>query len=337
MKRKKALPAVYLLLSISLIFQPARTEEEDGAGRIHSPAEIYKIMEESNLVYTFTYYGGQEEEKELTSILPGRFRVSEDSAAVNKVLLEYDYSPVVEEFILKGDSLRSMNKYADAVACYINAWDQGGRYYHPALIKTGNCYFAQGLYDSAAVYFRRAIEGNFMSYQAHWFLSDCYFYLDRVEDAYRELLTAHLLNINHDMLFNQLKKLRTRMERPWKDWGINPRYEIKEKEGKIVISAPPEWLAYAMVKAVWRYEPGYSDSMSGSTEGTPTASTLEEREAMAAHLAVNPDDRLDRIIRDGYADEMLIYEIIAREYPILLALIDDDTFSKIIEYVDRYH
>jgi tetratricopeptide (TPR) repeat protein len=336
MSYRKCVILLCSLLGITLICQRGLSEEKTGDSTLHTTAEIIRIMEESELVYTFAYYGGEDSDDDPLVLPPGRYRVERDSTGM-KVMMEYEYSPVVMSHIRRGDSLFSLVKYSGAEAQYRKAWESGNGYYHPALICIGNCHFAVGLYDSAAVYFKKVIGSNFMSYQAHWFLSDSYFYLDRVEEAYRELLTAHLLNINHVSLFRHLKKLRKMMGRPWKEWVIKPRYQITEKDGMIVISAEEEWLGYAMVKAVWRYEPGYMQSMSGYETEQVITSTMEEREALLAYLATSQDERITGIIEDGFVDEMIYYEIIAREHPVTLVMLEDETFSRIIEYVDTYH
>ncbi|MBD3179303.1 MAG: hypothetical protein GF417_06720 [Candidatus Latescibacteria bacterium] len=324
------------LLSVALTCKRGFSEEETGDSDLHTPAEIIRIMEESELIYTIAYYGGEDSDDDSLVLQPGRYRVEGDSSGM-KVMMEYEYSPVVMGHISRGDSLFSLGKYSEAEAQYHKAWASGNGSYHPALICIGNCHYAVGRYDSAAVYFKEVIGGNFMSYQAHWFLSDSYFYLDRIEEAYRELLTAHLLNINHDSLFRKLKELRKIMGRPWKDWVIQPRYRITEKDGKIVISAEEKWMGYAMVKAVWRYEPGYRQSMIGHEMDQVLTSTLEEREALLAYLATSQDERITGIIEDGFVDEMLIYEIIARKYPVILVIAENDDFSRVMEYVNKYH
>ena len=65
---------------------------------------------------------------------------------------------------------------------------------------------------------------------------------------------------------------------------------------------------------------------------------LEEKEALASLLAGKGDFKnIEKIVKDGFINEMLMYEVAAPKALQILPLLPRDSFLKVVEYVGRYH
>jgi len=48
-------------------------------------------------------------------------------------------------------------------------------------------------------------------------------------------------------------------------------------------------------------------------------------------------EKVNKIIKDGYFQEMLWYEILSKKYPTAVLLLPNKFLSTIVEYVNKYH
>jgi tetratricopeptide (TPR) repeat protein len=135
--------------------------------------------------------------------------------------------------------------------------------YFFALTLIGDCFYNLGDYENAIFYFDKAMARNFIDYDAHWFKADALKNLGDMDGALREITIAHLLNVNHESLNMVLRRYREIIGRPWKEMNFEPWYELEISGDSVFVKADPGWLGYASVKALWKYEPGYAESMIG--------------------------------------------------------------------------
>jgi tetratricopeptide (TPR) repeat protein len=202
----------------------------------------------------------------------------------------------------------------------------------------GDTYFRQGNYEKAQIHFEAAIKRNFIDYQAHWFFADMLWKMNERERAVAEITTAHLLNINHSEIKATLLKYRAALNRPWKDWEFNPQYVLNQDGDKVMISVEKDWLGYALVKALWKYEQGYAKNMVGQDYENLVVCFEEEKEAIVSLLAGTESFRdLKAIVEQGFVDEMIIYEILACKDPGSVLLLPQETFARLVDYANRYH
>lgn len=100
----------------------------------------------------------------------------------------------------------------------------------PSFVQTktlmGDVFFLRGKYDSAITLYREVIEANPADYQTHWFLSNALAKVGDSSEALRQLTIAHILNVYHNLLKEDLVDYRARIGKPWKEWEFKPRYEI---------------------------------------------------------------------------------------------------------------
>jgi len=210
--------------------------------------------------------------------------------------------------------------------------------YSSAYTYIGDAYYLLGDYSQARTNFEEAIKCNFIDYQAHWFLADALQQLGDSESAVKEITIAHLLNVNHPDIVNKLKQLRDIVNRPWKEWEFNPQYSLDNSNDTIFIKANPDWTIYALVKAIWKFEPGYAEKMVGPDRKNDIVIIPEEKEAIVGLVSGNEHfENIREIIEDGFFMEFVYYEIYAPIAPESMDLMPRDTFNRIIEYINRYH
>lgn len=329
---KKSVLTVFPFLLFPLLVTEAVAQS-----KIHSPAEILKIMNESKLTYELDVdYKPSDSTLADTPVLSNQLAVKEDKNG-NLTLEMYSLSKDANELLATAEAAFQDGKLQQARMLYSRLYDIDPNYHH-ALTLIGDTYYAEGKYDSAKSFFLNAINRNFADYNAWWFLSDTYSKLGMSDSALHCITVAHLLNVNHQNLRKALRKHRKEADLDWKEWVLVPQFSLSQQGNSYKISSTQEWLTYAMVKALWKFEPGYFEQMRGRPRSpSDLTSTLEEKEALLAYIAGAERKDLANIIEEGYADELVLYELISRRAPSTLLILPRATFFRVAEYVQKYH
>ena len=218
-------------------------------GQIHSPEELFKILEESEISYAL------ESDEDIE---PAGFEANQLSTNLVKVIKNGE--EILTSFTLNDEAAEI---WEEAEQSFAKAeFEQAIELYHqvlvadPAFTKAyttiGNAYFNLEQYDSARFYLQKSIDNNFVDYQAHWFLASTEQKTGNDEKALREITIAHILNPGHTVLKRTLKLYRKRMDRPWDEWSIEPAFDlIEESEDEVRVRFANGWMMYALVKALW--------------------------------------------------------------------------------------
>ena len=102
-----------------------------------------------------------------------------------------------------------------------------------------------------------------------------------------------------------------------------------------MIEFDKDWLSYALVNAVWEYEPGYAESMGGST-------FLRAKEAIVntyltydkKQLKSSPAMRMFKIALDNHAvDVYLFYEYFLPRDPSMALFQSEETIEEVADYI----
>lgn len=103
-----------------------------------------------------------------------------------------------------------------------------------------------------------------------------------------------------------------------------------------------KWVGYGMCKALWKCEPGYSESMG---ERVGNYSILEDRECLISLLvALTPMQKLKlkmtpelQILREAadnkVFDEYLLYDVVLPKMPSVAYQLPEKTISDIKDYI----
>lgn len=298
------------------------------------PDQILRIMEESSLAYIIQAPAESETvpEKQRGVLVPGLVLRHRDGKVS---IASQSRSPALALRMRDAENRFRQSDFEGAIDIYEEILKSDPTYFQ-ALTLIGDAYFAMGRLETARRYLEQAIDSNFIDYQAHWFLADTLWSLGLRELALEEIVVAHLLNVNHEMVKDKMIAFHRQMGQDWKDWTYEPRVQLRKNGNTVTIGCRPEWIGYCLVKAVWKYEPGYAESRGKQSEAFYFE--LEEKEALAALLAHNDAlSNIRSIVADGFTDAFLLYELAAREHPLAVLLLPPEEFLRLKTYVVRYH
>ncbi len=312
------------------------SRRDTGNAHIHQPEEILEIMKKSKLVYHMESLKGHVSPIYSTEVLEDQLYI--ENTKKGGEFKRYILSKKAKEVMEAAEVNFRRGKYADAIRQYLIVKDLEPKYGHIDTL-IGDAYFKQEDYKNAENYFRQAIETNYINYQAHWFLADTLWHRGEKEAAVDEMTLAHILNINHPIIKDGLKHYRERVNRPWKEWVFDPKYILSEEKDGVRIKANAAWRGYAMVKAIWKYEPGYAEKALGEKYEPLLFCSLEETEAlgMFAIIGGGLNELVGDIILDRFINELMYYEIAARRDPHALPGLTKKEIKRVAYYVDKYH
>ena len=331
--------SVLILASVCNLLAQADGEEVVVDGSTHSFDELLKIADISTVKYNLTADGNYEElantddRRVLNNLL---FVVQTDDGPA---LATPDLGDSTLALFQSGEDAYAFRQYDEALKYYHLAYDSDSGFTH-VLAMIGDVHYLEGRYDSAVVYYERGLAVNPASYSFHWFLSNALWELGDTARSVRELTLGHLLNRNHLAMYGLLQHRRSEIGRPWKNWWKEPLVRISEDDAGVLVELEPKWVGYALVKAIWAYEPGYADKMLATCEETVLCRHLREgREALIA-LATGDtgmEEQLVSIIEAGDADLAILYELLSRETPEFLLILAPETINALVYYIDTYH
>ena len=304
--------------------------------KLHTPAQILKIMEQSKLTYTIDILDKKIARHDRDStVLHNQYYIVNNNGKLE--LFEYTLNEKARNILEKAEQEFKEGNYQKALLFYKELYNMRPDYAY-GLTLIGDAFFYLDQPDSAETYFLKAIAINPIDYTAHWFLADTYWKKGMGLEAINYITMAHLLNKNNPRLLGKLKYYRKQIQDPWEDWAFEPQYLLSSEGHKIHVEVNPDWMGYGLVKAVWKYEPGYAKSMVGLEPDEYTYNLTEEAEAVSALIIANPKmKRFEKIISDGYFEEFFYYEIIAVASPEALLVIPREKLERIAEYVSRFH
>jgi hypothetical protein len=139
-------------------------------------------------------------------------------------------------------------------------------------------------------------------------------------------------------MFNGIYKLN---KVNYTDWYLDPLFSLstdydEDREKDIVeIKFHEDWLAYALVYAVWKYEPGYAESMNNNE-------MLKEKEALFCTYAGYNKKKLKKSLplrmfemaaHEGVVDPYIIYDGFLPYNPSIALYLDKGDIEVIADYV----
>jgi tetratricopeptide (TPR) repeat protein len=351
---RRARPGIPCLLPIGLVLscflgvgyalpeepqtKPGDTGAPQSRPALHTFAEIMKIMEDSKLTYEL---GSDEDLPPPPATEPPKGLWDQawlmEKGDGGYSLTSFTLSDPARQKLAEAEKAYEAKDYDLALKGYEEVRKLQPDY-HKILTLIGDVYYSKEGYETARSYYEEAIQKNFADYQAHWFLADALWKLGDKKAAIRQITIAHLLNVGHANIKKAMLGYRDKTGHPWKDWQFSPRYSLEQDGKKVKIRCPLEWLTYASVKAVWKYEPGYAERMAGPDYAKQLLVDEEEKEALVAYLSQDkPLPIVSTILDEGFINEFLYYEILAPKAPTAMVMFPRESFMRIVEYIDRYH
>lgn len=326
---RKAIPCLVLIifLGTSLLGQ-----------KIHTPAEIFTILEKSTISYSLSTL-----EKEI--LPPDRsenlnyndFYREETKDKIST--LQYHLSKEVTADFDKAEKYFQDHEPALARGMYQQALAKDSMCYK-ALTYIGQMYEMEKNHEKAIEWYQKAIDKNYIDYMSHWFIADVYSAIGEKDKAVEEVTIAWILNRNNPRIQKAVQRIYDLKKIKFPTWTFTPQMEIDSVgENKVEIKFQTEWLGWAMVKALWRYEPEYRESM-GFKEGI--LSTTQEKEAILSlltsikkkQLKKHPELKmLRKALDEKMIDEFIFFEIFLPEYPSIAFQLPQKFILSIKDYV----
>lgn len=327
MKKTTFIVFSLLLFSIQLYSQ-----------KVHSPAEIYKMMIDSKIRYGVSDLKDVIECKDYSTNLNSNFyyQVFKDNKIlVNSYPTNNSYYKRAEDvFLSNPDSalyLYGLAYYADTS-------------YYIALTNLGQMYERKGNVKKAMEYYKQAISKNHIDYMAHWFLADGYFATGDLPKAIDEITVAFILNRNNPRLKSAFERIYKQAKIKFEDWYFNPQIRLtKTPDQSVKLELGKHWMGYGMTKAFWEFEPGYQQSM-GVDSGR--ISILEYRECLLCQYIGQQGNKvqfkklpelkaLNKAIEHKLLDEYILFELILPEHPDVAYRLPKQTIESIKNYIQK--
>lgn len=306
--------------------------------KIHTPAEIFEIMEKSPVSYELNVLDKEILPKDRSDNLNYNhyYRVTYEGTIST---YKYEIDSIVQTYLKKAEEYFHAKKFSLAREKYLEALRADSSYYE-VMTYIGQTYGIEGDFDKAIEWYNKTISMNYIDYMAHWFLADAYKRKGNIDKAVDEITIAMILNRNNPRIKKSLNDIYELKKFKTVDWSFNPQMKIDSIGiNKVRISFDSNWLGYAMVKALWKYEPGYKESM-GVSEGS--FSTIEEKESFVSlmtsfdkkKLKKHPEFKALKLSLDkNMIDEFIFYEIVLPEHPFVAYQLPEEFIISIKDYV----
>ena len=230
---------------------------------ILTPAQIIQIMNDSPIVYNLNAkdFGATDfSDKVLPHIF---FRVEQDSSySIETYELEEGDAT---EFFNKAEEQFGYHNFSGARKYYLKALEINPNLYN-VMVYVGDTYFHEKDYRQAKQWYEKAVKANYIDYLAHWGLAHTCMYTGEQKRALKEITIAKVLNRNNQNINGLLNAIYKYNKVTYVDWYLDPKYRLtrdydEDREKDIVtIEFSEDWLIFALVNAIRKYEPDYATS-----------------------------------------------------------------------------
>jgi len=319
----------------------------------------YKIMEESKEHYYMENVGAIVDSIPVSDFVnvyfPQKLQhahypkiISIGDSLIKYSLFKFDPSALKlvnegEKYYLKFNYEKARRLFKKAIAisdsCYI------------AYIYIGDTYALSGKPSKALKYYNKAYSINPNDYKIPLSQGRAYKMMKKYNEALEKFIDALVLLPRNEDVLSELSSLAKVMNFKLVDNSFHPQALVLKKDDgvHIYVGDNPNWLFYAVVKAVWLGENYYGDSLTAKDSGLPTWSTQEEWEALVYMIEnyvsmrkendVEDDaylDKLARIMDDDLLTGFILYEIGSRLFPDIVLQTPMAARKEVRGYINKY-
>ena len=239
----------------------------------------------------------------------------------------------------KAENYFGSHQYAKARDAYTLALQQDTKLYS-AMTYIAQTYGIEKNWDKAELWYKKAIEANYIDFLAHWMLADVYKVKGQKEKALEEISIAKVLNRNNPRLEALRKEIYGLNGLNIKNWTFNPQVRISRDSvtGNVNMVADSIWAIYASVQAAWLYEPKYKERAKKSVMPETMfreclMGLLPFMENKSLKDSVEVLKRLDKVLTADKLEEFIFYEIILPDNPALIFYLDKKQIESLKDYV----
>ena len=299
--------------------------------------EAMEIIKESKTLYSLKYL-----DKPIP--VPDRSRLINYPVYREKKGDSYDVKAIkatgeAKKLLDKAENYFGSHQYAKARDAYTLALQEDPKLYS-AITYIGQTYGIEKNWDKAELWYKKAIEANYVDFLAHWLLADVYKIKGQKEKALDEISIAKVLNRNNPRLEALLKEIYGLNGLNIKNWTFNPQVRMSRDSvtGNVNIVADSIWSYYAFVQAAWFYEPVYKAK--AKKYSMPQAMY---RECLMGFLpfigdkalvdSVDVLKRLVKVIEADKLDEFVFYDMLLLDYPTASFQLDKKQIEGLKDYL----
>ncbi len=299
--------------------------------------EAMEIIKESKTLYSLKYL-----DKPIP--VPDRSRLINYPVYREKNGDSYDMKAIkatgeAKKLLDKAENYFGSHQYAKARDAYTLALQEDPKLYS-AITYIGQTYGIEKNWDKAELWYKKAIEANYVDFLAHWLLADVYKIKGQKEKALDEISIAKVLNRNNPRLEALRKEIYGLNGLNIKNWTFNPQVRMSRDSvtGNVNIVADSIWSYYAFVQAAWFYEPVYKAK--ANKYSMPQAMY---RECLMGFLpfigdkalvdSVDVLKRLVKVIEADKLDEFVFYDMLLLDYPTASFQLDKKQIEGLKDYL----
>ena len=299
--------------------------------------EAMEIIKESKTLYSLKYL-----DKPIP--VPDRSRLINYPVYREKKGDGYDVKAIkatgeAKKLLDKAENYFGSHQYAKARDAYTLALQEDPKLYS-AITYIGQTYGIEKNWDKAELWYKKAIEANYVDFLAHWLLADVYKIKGQKEKALDEISIAKVLNRNNPRLEALRKEIYGLNGLNIKNWTFNPQVRMSRDSvtGNVNIVADSIWSYYAFVQAAWFYEPVYKAK--AKKYSMPQAMY---RECLMGFLpfigdkalvdSVDVLKRLVKVIEADKLDEFVFYDMLLLDYPTASFQLDKKQIEGLKDYL----
>ena len=266
-------------------------------------------------------------------------QVYREKTADGYVLKSFEPKGEAKKLFDKAESYFGLHQYAKARDAYTLALQEDPKLYS-AITYIGQTYGIEENWDKAELWYKKAIEANYVDFLAHWLLADVYKIKGQKEKALDEISIAKVLNRNNPRLEALRKEIYGLNGLNIKNWTFNPQVRMSRDSvtGNVNIVADSIWSYYAFVQAAWFYEPVYKAK--AKKYSMPQAMY---RECLMGFLpfigdkalvdSVDVLKRLVKVIEADKLDEFVFYDMLLLDYPTASFQLDKKQIEGLKDYL----
>ncbi len=332
--------------------------DEQKNGKISAPADILTRIEKSPTAF---------EVREIGELDVSRGRLTEELwrplgkyGDLPKIVRKKDGSISLQRWpapnasakkeMALGETAYQAKNFADASMHYRKAAQLEPSYYLAYAYLGDALLFGDEDLEGALAQYEKAIALNPDDYRLYFFRSTVHRKLQHGAQSIADLRHALMLKPHNEVLLNMVRNSRGASGLRAEPDVFVPRAFVRradETKVDVFVDARPEWVAWAMCKALWLDDKAYRKERTGSD--TSTWHSLEDYECIANLVSVyvsqrdskeGPrDDRLERleaIVKDGLLTPFVLYEFGARVNPMLTVQLPAAQQALITKYIERY-
>jgi len=216
---------------------------------------------------------------------------------------------------------------------------------HKLLTYIGNIHFMLDHYDSAIVYFSSSLQKNPHDYQAHYFIADAYARKGEMTQARSHLIKALMYNGRSANVLGFANNLLDDLGETIDYKRLNFGFQVSQTDTAVLIhTSNDDHVIMGMCFAGLQYDPAYEEFRKQDDEIFQNRLrncllaqiTYAQYQLDQGKLIDTQSQYLINVLKDGYLQAMIYWEMGANLYPQILYILPDEERQKVESYISKY-